>query len=195
MRVRTRLLAALFLLSACEGAPSESTDRNEPIHQNEGGKAGVPKQDDLPLGPNDKYAKAACEALGGETSGMVRVEASTDKALTELSKARLSLEHKPYLIQLPENAESFVRLDEFHWNVTVAIFAPVGTVFELVDTQFTPVFNKPMKNGSCPNQNLLDYRVFFEQWMNSSVRFAAQKTQSVPFLIYADESLPKPSGS
>lgn len=196
-RCRVAILGVASCLSCACGSASESdspgadaTVAGGGANRSQGGASSVGPQ----FGPNDKIAQAICAEFGTDKlASMTQIAASVDKDSTALAGARLAINHKPYMVALPAGRDGWVRLDEFHWLATLAFAAPLGTQFELMDTSFRLVFEAPTQNGACPELNLIDYRAYFEVWINANVRFPAQPATSVPFIVYhQDENLSPP---
>jgi len=144
---------------------------------------------ELLLGPDDVFSRAACSLMMNSTTVPKAITAVSDPNKTELGGAKVRIDGKSaYTITLPAGKDGWVRLDEFHWEATLALFAPRGVSFELMDAAFTPVFDGPRLNGACPESGLTDYRAYFPVWTNALVKFKAQDSVSVQFMAYVKEN-------
>ena len=122
---------------------------------------GEAQRPDLPMGPNDRLAQAACALMDGQFDGILAA-ASLDEAgqvLLTPNRAR------GYAVTLPDTGEGYVTLQVPDWAITIGGFLPYTSTLEILDPDFVTERILPVSwNGACPDQDRTDQRLKYHSW-------------------------------
>ncbi|MGC6419126.1 MAG: hypothetical protein ACON3Z_18510, partial [Bradymonadia bacterium] len=126
---------------------------------------------DLPMGPNDSLAQAACALIDAAADEVLAVAVEGDAGQVLLTPQR----NRTYSVTIPDTGVGFVTLEVPDWAVTIGAFLNFQQRLTVLDPmQVTEVVVPLSWNGACTDSDITDQRLHYHSWGSFTLRLEGE---------------------
>ena len=139
---------------------------------------------DLPMGPNDSLARAACALIDGAADEVLAVAVEGDAGQVLLTPQR----NRTYSVTIPDTGVGFVTLEVPDWAVTIGAFLNFQQRLTVLDPmQVTEVVVPLSWNGACTDSAITDQRLHYHSWGSFTLRLEGEANSVIQLSLIKDE--------
>ena len=138
----------------------------------------------LPMGPNDSLAQAACALIDGAADEVLAVAVEGDAGQVLLTPQR----NRTYRVTIPDTGVGFVTLEVPDWAVTIGGFLHYEQQLTVLDPDFVTEEVVPLSwNGACSDSDMTDQRLHYHSWGSFTLRLEGEANSVIQLSLIKDE--------
>lgn len=139
---------------------------------------------DLPMGPNDSLAQAACALIDAAADEILAVAVEGDAGQVLLTPQR----NRTYRVTIPDTGVGFVTLEVPDWAVTIGGFLHYEQQLTVLDPDFVTEVVVPLSwNGACSDSDMTDQRLHYHSWGSFTLRLEGEPNSTLQLSLIKDE--------